>query len=114
MAYEGNVGLLESSNDGLVAAAAAGTSPGKYTRGRNAPLREIPPHDAEEIVESADFSGRVGFDDGEEAPVAADTIPGKRKHTRDPDVPRRGRSAYVLFSTAAREEVKKGLPEGSK
>ncbi|CAN0509043.1 unnamed protein product, partial [Scytosiphon promiscuus] len=31
-----------------------------------------------------------------------------------PNAPRRGRSAYVLFSMDAREDVKDSLPPGSK
>ncbi|CAN0407227.1 unnamed protein product, partial [Hapterophycus canaliculatus] len=38
----------------------------------------------------------------------------KRAYKKAPDAPRRGRSAYVLFSMEAREEVKNALPEGSK
>ena len=38
----------------------------------------------------------------------------KRAYKKAPDAPRRGRSAYVLFSMEARESVKNGLPEGSK
>lgn len=59
-----------------------------------------------------------GYDDGEGAAAAADATPGKRRKKRAykkaPNAPRRGRSAYVLFSMEAREEVKNGLPEGSK
>lgn len=55
----------------------------------------------------------------EEGPAAAAAAtPGKRRKKRAykkaPDAPRRGRSAYVLFSMEARESVKNGLPEGSK
>lgn len=38
----------------------------------------------------------------------------KRAYKKAPNAPRRGRSAYVLFSMEAREDVKNGLPEGSK
>jgi hypothetical protein len=38
----------------------------------------------------------------------------KRLFKKAPGAPTRGRSAYVLYSLAKREEVKAGLPEGSK
>lgn len=38
----------------------------------------------------------------------------KRAYKKAPDAPRRGRSAYVLFSMDAREQVKASLPPGSK
>lgn len=38
----------------------------------------------------------------------------KRAYKKAPDAPRRGRSAYVLFSMEAREKVKNDLPPGAK
>ena len=38
----------------------------------------------------------------------------KRAYKKAPDAPRRGRSAYVLFSMDAREDVKASLPPGAK
>ncbi|CAM9613387.1 unnamed protein product, partial [Choristocarpus tenellus] len=38
----------------------------------------------------------------------------KRPYKKAPDAPRRGRSAYVLFSMHKRDDVKASLPEGSK
>lgn len=56
-----------------------------------------------------------GYDDRKGASTAAEeALPGKHVYTGGPDFPRRGRSAYVLFSMEAREGVKDGLPEGSK
>lgn len=61
-----------------------------------------------------------GYDEqgAEGAGAASGATPGKRRKKRAykkaPDAPRRGRSAYVLFSMEAREEVKNALPEGSK
>jgi hypothetical protein len=55
-----------------------------------------------------------------EAPAAdsaAEPAKKKRKakaYKKAPGAPIRGRSAYVLFSIAKREEVKKSLPEGFK
>ncbi|CAM9436643.1 unnamed protein product [Ectocarpus sp. 12 AP-2014] len=60
------------------------------------------------------------YDDGSEGGAAGGAAPGsskrrkKRAYKKAPDAPRRGRSAYVLFSMEAREEVKNALPEGSK
>ena len=77
-------------------------------------------YDEEEHV---GYEGEVGleeggYDEGEGAAAAAEATPGKRRKKRTykkaPDAPRRGRSAYVLFSMEAREEVKNSLPEGSK
>lgn len=65
--------------------------------------------------------GHVGYAEVEAADGAAGgaaATPTKRRKKRAykkaPDAPRRGRSAYVLFSMEARESVKNGLPEGSK
>lgn len=58
------------------------------------------------------------YDDGPEGGAGAAPNSSKRRKKRAykkaPDAPRRGRSAYVLFSMEAREEVKNALPEGSK
>lgn len=75
-----------------------------------------------EAEENAGYEGE-GADEGNYAESeggggAGGATPGKRRKKRAykkaPDAPRRGRSAYVLFSMEARESVKNGLPEGSK
>lgn len=75
-------------------------------------------YDGEEHVS---YEGEGGLEDSNYAEndgAAAGATPGKRRKKRAykkaPDAPRRGRSAYVLFSMEARESVKNGLPEGSK
>lgn len=73
----------------------------------------------------AGYEGEEGVDEGHYAAEEAEgggggagATPSKRRKKRAykkaPDAPRRGRSAYVLFSMEARESVKNGLPEGSK
>eukprot|EP00903_Cladosiphon_okamuranus_P014823 g13728.t1 len=75
-------------------------------------------YDGEEHVA---YEGDGGLEDGGYAEgdgAASGATPGKRRKKRAykkaPDAPRRGRSAYVLFSMEARESVKNGLPEGAK
>lgn len=69
--------------------------------------------------DNAEGYDEEGYEGGSAAgDGGASATPGKRRKKRAykkaPDAPRRGRSAYVLFSMDAREAVKGSLPEGSK
>lgn len=72
-------------------------------------------------AELASMKAAQEYDSGEEEEVnggGGSAPPAKRRKKRAykkaPDAPRRGRSAYVLFSMEAREDVKGSLPEGAK